>query len=328
MKGLTLYTLAPWMITALAVVLAVVAALCFAYAALLQQHAVTNASSGPNAADADPQARVGVGSFRWLARQPRWLLGWGLVAAGALLHVSALLLAPISVVQPIGVLAVPVAVVLAARAAHTRPARSVVAGVALAVAGTGAFVLLAGSSGTFTSAAVTLAGLLTALLVVAVIVSGLEMAARGRSGLARCLAYAGIGAVSFGFGSALIRLISRTVAADAATLASPLVITAGFAMLAAMALGAWAVQQAYASGSAAVVISALTVGDPLVAILLSAGLLGESLNQSPAVIVAMIGCTLAAGSGVRLLAEHHPAAIPESSIEPSPVPARVLVAVH
>lgn len=318
-----MFSSAPWLPTALAVVLAVVAALCFAYAAFLQQHAVRDALNGPNDTPADPRTRVAVSSVRRLARQPRWLMGWGLIAAGALLHVSALLLAPISVVQPIGILAVPVSVVLAARAAHTRPARRVVAGVALAVAGTGAFVLLAGSGVTSSAPAATFAGLLTALLVVAAIVVGLEMAARRRGGLARCLAYAGIGAMTFGFGSALIRLVARAVAADGAAVASPLVVTAGLAIIAAMARGAWAVQQAYAAGPAAVVISGLTVGDPLVAILLSAGLFGEGLNQGPATVLAMIGCAAAAAAGVRLLAEHHPAAVPSPTIEPAKVPAAV-----
>lgn len=316
---------APWLPTALAVTLAVVAALCFATAAFLQQHAVTHTLGSSDGGGAATQTQVSVKSFHQLAQQPRWLAGWGLIGAASVLHVSALLLAPVSVVQPIGILAVPVAVVLAARAAHLRPPRPVVAGVALSVAGTGAFVVLAGVGVAPTSpAAQTLTGLLTALLVVAAVVVGFEVTARRSTGLARCLAYAGIGAVSFGCGSALISLISQTVTADTTTLWSPLVIIAGLAIVGALAGGAWAVQQAYASGPAAVVISALTVGDPLVAILLSAGLLGEGLSRNPATVIAMIASTAAAAWGVRLLASHHPAAAPN----PAPEPARVLASVH
>lgn len=319
-----MFSFAPWLPTALAVALAVVAALCFAAAAFLQQHAVTHILSRADSAGAATPARISVKSFQKLVLQPRWLGGWGLIGAASVLHVSALLLAPVSVVQPIGILAVPVAVVLAARAAQLRPPPPVVAGVALSVAGTGAFVVLAGVGVTATSPSQTVTGLLTALLVVAAVIIGFEVTARRSSGLARCLAYAGIGAVSFGCGSALIRLISQTVAADTTALWSPLVIMAGLAIIGALTCGAWAVQQAYASGPAAVVIGALTVGDPLVAILLSAGLLGEGLSRNPATVIAMIASAAAAAYGVRLLASHHPAAVPD----PAPEPARNLATVH
>ncbi len=319
-----MFSSAPWLSSALAVVLAVVAAVCFAYGAFLQQRAVAYALSDSDGTGAAAQTKVNGASFRRLARQPRWLAGWGLVGAGTVLHVSALLLAPVSVVQPIGILAVPAAVLLTARAGHVKPGRSVVAGVGLSVSGTGAFVLLAGGSAAAGPSPVTFTGLLIALLVVVtVVVVGLGLAARPRLGLARCLGYAGVGAVSFGFGSALIRLISRAVTADWSALLSPLVVTAGLAAAGALTIGAWAVQQAYASGPAAVVIGALTVGDPLVAILLSAGLLGEGLSLRPVVVLAMVGCAVAAATGVRLLATHHPAADPSPAAEPT----RVLAAV-
>lgn len=301
-----------WLATTLAVVLAVLAAGCFATAAFLQQGAVSQVVTAQDATAAGPRGRVGLSSWRRLARQPRWLAGWGLTGTGALLHVSALLLAPIAIVQPIGILAVPVGVVLAARAARARPTRQTVAGVVLAVAGTGTFVVLASAGVTATATPVTLTGLLIALGVVAGVVAGLEVIARRASRLVRCLAYAGIGAVSYGFGSALIRVISRTVAAGTDALLSPLMIIAALAVVGAIAVGAWAVQQAYASGPAPVVTSALTVGDPLVAILLSAGLLSEGLTPSPVTLAAIVGSALAAATGVRLLAGYQPTDTPDS----------------
>lgn len=317
---------APWMSTTVAVALAVVAALCFAYAASLQQHAVTRTVGPHDGVTATTRPRVSIDSFHQLAQQPQWLSGWGLTAAASALHVVALLLAPVSVVQPIGILAVPVAVVLAARSTHSRPPLTTVAGVALSVAGTGAFVILAGLDTTAIPTPATSVGLLTALLVVAAIVIGLDVLARRSSALIRCFASAGIGAVTFGCGSALIRLVSQTVAAEPSSLWSPLVIVASLAIIAALACGAWGVQQAYASGTAAVVVSTLTVGDPLVAILLSGGLLGEGLTQDPAIGVAMIGTALAATYGVYLLASHHPSAVSGSTPEPAPV--RVLATVR
>lgn len=314
---------AAWIPTAIAVVLAVLAAGCFATAAFLQQGSVTQVLREQDATERDTSGRIEVRAWRRLAQQPRWLGGWALIGTGALLHVSALVLAPISVVQPIGILAVPVGVVLAARAARTQPALHTVVGVVLAMAGTGTFVVLASAGVTPTATSVTTTGLLTTLGVVVALVTGLEVIARRASQSVRCLAYAGIGAVSYGFGSALIRVISRTGTAGTHALLSPLIITTALAVIGAIAAGAWAVQQAYAAGPAPAVISALTVGDPLVAILLSAGLLNEGLHPSQVTLVAMISSAAAAASGVRLLARHQPADTPNP-----PSPTKVLSTVH
>lgn len=313
-----MFSSTPWLPTALAVTLAVVAAFFFAGGGFLQQHAIAQVPRGGTASRSRDGDRIGVESFRRLARQPRWLLGWALVAAGVVLHVSALLLAPVSVVQPIGVLAVPVAVLLTARAGRVRPPRSVVAGVALAVGGTGIFVLLAGGTAGAASTPATLTGLLIAVAIATAVVVAAELVARARQGATRCVGYASMGAVTYGFGSALIHLVGQATAEGHALL-SPLVVTAGLGAAAALTVGAWAVQQAYASGSPAVVIGTLTVGDPLVAILLSAGLLGGGLNLRPLVVVAMLGCAAAAAAGVRLLATHHPAAAPPTVAEPARV---------
>lgn len=318
-----MFSSTPWVPTALAVTLAVVAAFGFAGGGFLQQQAVALVPRGATVGRARDGDRIGVESFRRLARQPRWLVGWALVATGAALHVSALLLAPVSVIQPIGVLAVPVAVLLTARAGRVRPARSVVVGVALTVASTGIFVLLAGGTGGAASAPATITGLLTAVALVAAVVVAAELVTRARQGVTRCLGYATLGAVTYGFGSALIHLVGQATA-EGHPLLSPLVLTAGLAAAAALTVGAWAVQQAYASGAAAVVIGTLTIGDPLVAILLSAGLLGGGLTLRPLVIVAMLGCAAAAAAGVRLLATHYAVAAGTTVAEPASVspPAR------
>lgn len=315
----------PWSPTTLAVALAVAAAVCLAYGAFLQQRAVADAATSTTGAGAATDSRVGVGldCFRRLIHQPRWLAGGAMVAVGVLMHALALLLAPVSVVQPIGVLAVPVAVLLAARYDHVRPGRSVVTGVALAVAGTGAFVLFAGRAAPADPSPGTVTGLLVALLIVAAVTTCLAVMTRIRTGLVRCLGYASIGAVSFGFGSALINVLGRAVA-DGSGLVTPLTITSGITITAALAVGAWSVQQAYAAGSSAVVLGALTVGDPLVAILLSAGPLGGGLSLAPVVGIAMVGCAAASAAGVRLLASHHPAALPA----PNPGSLRELAPLH
>lgn len=310
---------APWLATTVAVALAVVAAVCFASAAFLQQGSVARDMAFHRGRGAANTGTVGFDALRRLARQPRWLVGWALVGAGTLLHVTALLLAPISVVQPVGILAVPVGVMLAAQAARARPSKRVIGGVALAVAGTVAFVVLASFPSAAPPAPVTVSGLSLAVLVAVGVVGVLRLAAGRLPFPARCLAFASIGAVGYGLGSALIRFIARASVGHPTALLSPVVIMAALAMVSAIAVGAWAVQQAYGSGPAPVVTSALTVGDPLVAILVSAGLLGEGLNQTPAALVAMVFCAAVAATGVWLLARHQPAGfVTEPSQTPQP----------
>lgn len=313
-----MFTAPPWLPNALAIALAVVAAVCFASAAFLQQGSVARDVTGQGGPGAAGAGHVGLAALRRLARQPRWLGGWVLIGGGTLLHVSALLLAPIGVVQPVGILAVPIGVALAARAARAHPSAPVLAGVALAVAGTASFVILASTGTASTPEPVTTKGLGAALLVVAVVAGALLLAAQRFSGPLRCVAYASVGAVGYGFGSSMIRVMARAVAGRTDVVA--LVLLGGVGMICAISMGAWAVQQAYAAGPAPVVTSGLTVGDPVVAILLSAGLLGEAVHHGPGTLAIMIGCAAVAAAGVALLATHQPSGDAPSDRPPRAVP--------
>ncbi|HEX4220758.1 MAG TPA: DMT family transporter, partial [Pseudonocardiaceae bacterium] len=122
--------------TAVAIGLALAAACCFGVAAWLQQSSVHAVTEG--------------GSLRltgWPAvlRAPKWVSGFGLITLGALLHVAALSLAPLVVVQPIGVLAIALTALLAARG---RLRRVAAVAIALSTLGIGAFVLLAATGST------------------------------------------------------------------------------------------------------------------------------------------------------------------------------------
>ena len=63
---------------------------------------------------------MGATQLRELARSRTWLGGLGLSGVASLLHAGALVLAPVAIIHPIGVLSVPIAVLAAA--AH-EPAR-------------------------------------------------------------------------------------------------------------------------------------------------------------------------------------------------------------
>ena len=84
------------------------------------------------------------------------------------------------------------------------------------------------------------------------------------------------GAAAFGLVSALVRAVSQAVVSGQIGAARPPRCSPRWpASSAAVLVGGWLVQQAFASGPPEVVIACLTVVDPIVAVLLGAVLLGE-----------------------------------------------------
>lgn len=286
------------------IVLAMLGAVCFAGAAVLQHRAVT-AESGP-AADSTTGSRdiLSLRGLGAITRRPGWLAGLALAGGGSTLHAIALVLAPLSVVQPIGVLAVPIAVVLTAVRTRRRPRWGVLVGVGISVAGVAAFVGIAAGTAVSTpppNGATLIAGLIVAGVVLALAALGLA-----RSGWVRCVACATAGAVAFGLVSALLRAVSQSVASGAIALVDPAVLATVAGIVAGLLAGGWLVQQAFAAGAPEVVIACLTVVDPIVAVLLGAVLLGEGAATPAETWLLLIGAATAATAGVVALARHHP----------------------
>ncbi len=289
--------LAPTLLaSAPAIGLAVVAAACFAVAATLQHGAVDGVS--------DDDSRLGLSAYRALLKRPGWLLGLAAAGAGSALHAVALVLSPLAVVQPIGVLAVPIAVLITVRRTRESPGRGVLLGVGLCVAGVAAFVTIAASSATSTRvpdyATLIGAGISTAVIVVLVGV------ATWTTGWRRCVAWVTAGAVAFGLVSALVRALSQQIATGLVAWADPRLLGTAAGIGAALLVGGWLVQQGFASGPPEVVIACLTVVDPIVAVLLGILLLGEGPATSGIALVVLLACAAMAAAGVVSLARYHP----------------------
>jgi glycosyltransferase involved in cell wall biosynthesis len=266
-----------------AVLLAALAACCFAAAIHLQHRCVHD------------EGRVRVGR---LLRTPIWLAGTSLAVVGAGLHVLALAGAPLAVVQPIGVLSLVITTLLGG---HSRRAAFAVC------AGTAGFVLLAATSTTPTASTVDAQRVqLFVAIAFGVAVVGLRAAGR-----VRCLTLASSAAVLFGLGSALIR--------GAVLNSSPvLVLEAGALML----VGGWLVHQAYASGPPAVVIGAVTVLDPLTAVVVGIGFYGETGG----VALPQFACAAVAIGGVIALSRSTPVDPPKWTRSDSSTGQRILLA--
>lgn len=290
----------PW----LAILLALLGAVCFAGAAVLQHGAVT-AESQPD--DDQPGKAVSLRGLGAIARRPGWLAGLGLAGCGTTLHAVALVLAPLSVVQPLGVLAVPIAVLLTAMRTNRRPLPGVIVGVLLSVTGVAVFVGTA--AGTAVSTPPPDKATLIASLIVAGVVLLLAAFGLARSGWARCVACATAGAVAFGLVSALVRAVSQSIVSGDVGLLELPVLAAVAAIGAAILVGGWLVQQAFVSGPPELVIACLTVVDPIVAVLLGAVLLGEGAATPVDTWLLLAGAAVTATVGVIALARHHPDAV-------------------
>ncbi len=299
----------PEPVTAVAIGLATLAAVMFAVSAVLQNGAVSDVvTTGPAIVD-----RAG---FIRLARTRGWLAGAVLAGVGSVTHAGALVLAPVAIVQPIGVLAVPFAVVIGAWRTRIRPSAGLLLTVAICLAAVAGFVTLAnvrlgaGTQPRFAGAvlaAATAAGLVALLA-----------ALGGRSaGWLRCVAFAASGATAFGLVSALMRLVSLHITTGADDLDDIGVLLPVAGIVVALVAGGWAVQQAHASGAPSVVVGCLTVLDPLVAVVLGVTMLGEGGTTSPGAVAGLIGFAVLGFGAVLVLARHHP-----DSRVPAPRPQR------
>lgn len=288
----------------LAVVLATVGAVLFGLAAVRQHGAV-------QATMADHQGlRQTVHAFWRLIRDPSWLLGaiQGVLAGGV--HVIALALAPITLVQPIGVVAVPVTVVAAAVRTRRRPSRAQVLGSSLSVGGIGALTVLLLAPEAHPVSLPSwrvIAG--TALVAVAITVLA-SVARRWRWPLLRCVTLAVLAAALFGFNSVLIRLIGHVAHADLATAAAPVLLVAVLGLALALPVGLWAMQSAYLSGSPHVVICCLTLVDPISAVLGGHLLLRDGVAVGGLTLLAAVACASVAAVGVLLLSMDYPVEVP------------------
>lgn len=280
--------------TPLAIALAAIGACAYAVGARLQNGAVRGMFG---------ESGLGPRGLYRLVRANRWLLGLLSIAIGAVLHAVALGLAPLIVVQPVGVLAVPLTALLNARAQQLRLNRSASFAIFSSALGVSAFVWLTASTAITTEEGP--AAQLTAAEMVLGAVAVLTLIAAVSSARVRCLAFAAGCGVSYGFVSFLMHGVTLQLRTGGLSRLAFLPI-AGIVL--ALLVGAWLLQLAHASGPPDVVVACMTVVDPIVAVGIGIGLLGEAAHASPATVAGQIMCAVLACGGVIGLARHHPEA--------------------
>ena len=283
----------------LAVVLVGCASLMFAGGATLQQRGVSGLVD-PTASNRSMKLRQMLG----LLRSRVWLAGLVVSIVGGLTHIAGLTLAPVTVVQPVGVLSVPWAVLIGARLSKTWPPAR------LWVAVGATFVGVAGFTAISTSTAVegtrfSDAQLLSAACVV--VIFGLVLAGFGRFGAPqwRCLMWAAAGSFYYGLSSALIRVLTLLLGPGFWT--HPVFWGVVAFWLGGYAVGAWMVQQAYANGPAEIVVGAMTTIDPIIAVSFGLTVLGEGAHIGWLDGLGLVAAGGVAVLGVLNLSQHHPA---------------------
>ncbi len=260
----------------LAVTCAVAGAFFLAFGAQRQGSAVQANTGG---------LALGGNGFLRLLRNPRWVLGLLLLTAGMALNVVALTLGTLTVIQPIGAIALVITTIVNAKDQNIRLNRATVVTISLCVTGSALFVLLAVNV-VRENTHVTVAEELTVVLLLAVVVGLLGTCMVLFKHRLKAFFYIlGAGAL-FGFVAVLTRIISKQLFDPNGLFLLNVQWYSIIAIAAAGGLGSWFVQSAYASGPPDLVIAGLTVIDPIVGI--------------------AIGIALLAIVGVVALSRHHP----------------------
>lgn len=292
----------------LAVLLTVLASVALAVASVVQ-HLAVGSAAGPQ-----PGTKLSGRQLLAVIRNPRWLGGLLLTGVGAVLQMTALLLAPVTVVQPIGVLAVPWTILLAARLHGLAITSRMWTATALTVTGTAAFAWVAISHAApypVLNDSWLVTGTLAGFGVAAALAA---LGARGPLAW-RCLAWSAAAAVIYGAESGVVKAIGHYVASRPWLESATFWFLAASVAAGAVLAGIW-IQQGYASGPAEIVVGTLNAAGPVAGVAYGIAVLGEGVNITWSAALLMLLFAAIALSGVVLLSRFHPGSATTGSETP------------
>lgn len=244
------------------------------------------------------QARYAHLTIMELVRIPQLWAALALNALGAALHVTSLAFGPLSLIQPLGVLTLVIAVPLATVVAKRRMTRLELSGMTYTVVGLAGLALMittVGATETLTSAE-----LLT--LVVATVAVVTVLGLRGSRSKASPLWLAVGGGMAYAVCSALCQTVVVTVGdVGAGALLRPVTIVAVVAVAVFAVVATLLTQRSYRDGLAAP-LAVTNLVNPASATAIGVILLGEHLATTTVEIALAAGCALLAGLGVAQLA--------------------------
>ncbi|WP_144794036.1 DMT family transporter [Kocuria palustris] len=288
--------------------LAVLSAIFMAVGTHLQSIAVVAGTDG----------RLTAAAMLRLLRSPRWAGGLALLGVGTALNVTALSLAPVSVIQPVGVLALAIITVLHCRHVGLRINAQTWRALLLCAGGAAMFVLTAVR---YTDPALRIterSATVVTMILVAVLTAVVLGLATLRGHARELLLLVSAGAL-YGFVALEMKIITAQVQMIEGAWWHGIGILNVIGLLLAAAVGGWLVQSAYASGPPELVMAGLTVVDPMIGVIIGLSVLGEAgpdFGLGPALL--LILCAAVSVSGVRVMARHHPEVLARQPVAEAP----------
>jgi drug/metabolite transporter (DMT)-like permease len=265
------------------------------------------------------QARFAHLTVAELARVPLLWLALGLNGLGAALHVTSLGFGPLSLIQPLGVLTLVIAVPLAAMTAKRKVTRLELTGMTSTVIGLAGLTFLittAGHKQTLTTAE--LFGMVGGTVVLMTVLGLL-----GRRPGASSLWEATAGGIAYSVCSALCQTVVLTASEQGAgTLVRPTTLFAMVAIAVFAVAATLLTQRSYRHGLGAP-LAVTNLVNPATATAIGVVFLGEHLATSGFEVVLAVACALLAGFGVARLARAREAESPAPAPPREDVPAQV-----
>ncbi|XUK62820.1 Multidrug DMT transporter permease [Plantibacter sp. RU18] len=282
----------------LGIPLALLGAMFLSLGAQLQHRGVAKVES---TSGTDATAGLNVAQLLALLSRPSWVTGTVMLGLAVVFQLGSLSLAPITLVQPLGAVALVITAVVNSRISHVRLNRRSVIAIGACVGGVALFVTIAAVyAGEHPITESELVTILIMLAVVLVAFSSVFFFFRTR--FTAIFYIVGTG-VLYGFVATLAKvIIGRLQQGDL----DWLTVLCGLGLIAASALGGYFVQTAYSSGPPDLVIAGLTVIDPIIAVGIGIVVLGEASNAPLWADLGFVVAGAIAVWGVFQLACHHP----------------------
>ncbi|PIE99182.1 MAG: hypothetical protein CR979_03425, partial [Propionibacterium sp.] len=221
---------------------------------------------------------------------PKWLLGLGFVFLGAGIHLYALTLASVTVVQPVGILAVPWSVLLASKIhGHKIPAR-IWKAVGITIIGVFGFTWFS-SRHAVSDSDVQIGPVVLSFVIVLLLCGVLAVVASKTVPWAKAMLWSSVGAMFYGLASGMMKAALDGLFKYSWGITDIRVWGTAGLMLVCYVLGVWMIQQGYASGPAEITVGTMTTVDPFVAVLFGLFVLkeGAGMGTFPAIGMAVTG---------------------------------------
>ncbi|MFH9820943.1 DMT family transporter [Streptomyces sp. NPDC017230] len=265
---------------AFSVLLSLVSAVAYAGGAIVQEQV---AASSPGAQYAP-------------LRRPGWWAAVGLNGLGGLLHVVALALGPLSLVQPLGALTIVFALPMAALFVGRRAGATAWRGALMATVGLAGLLSLVGASdaqsldsGQRVGAAVVTGGVVVALMIAGRAVH--------RHPAVRSILLATASGIAFGMSSVFTKTVAVDWSGGVSTADLPSLAVIGVLATAGMLLS----QASYRGAGLAAPLATLTVVNPVVAAVVGITMFGETFRYGTTGTALALSCGVVAAGGLILL---------------------------